>query len=83
MIWAGRDAPKTEFQLAHYIEVRGRLEWRDGTPVIVVSWNNTSANPHAELAWWMEVKHVHDRVYCKEFSIEMSSTAEGAASQQL
>lgn len=68
------------FQLGDFVEVRGRLEWRHKTPIVIVQWQQPRLNPHAELLWWDEVKKMHENTYSSSNLFSISEKGPASAS---
>lgn len=85
VLWTNKDGKNRDFQhisLGDFIEVRGRVEWRDKTPLINVESFEISSDPHAEVLWWAECKHTYETVYLKKFKVGLSPGPEASLSQR-
>lgn len=85
MLWATTDGKRRELQhvlLGDFVEVRGRLEWRENMPLINVQSYEVSSDPHAELLWWVECNHTYETVYFQKFRVNLSPDRESSLSQR-
>jgi len=85
MVWTNQrdqEVSTEDVKLGAYTELRGRLEWRQGVPVIVVQWLQVLEDPHAELQWWLDVKRVHEQVYRQDYKTIISEKEEASLSQR-
>lgn len=85
MLWAKFDKEMSspqEISLGDFVEVRGKLEWRDKMPVISVESHEVSYDPHAELLWWVDFRHTYEKAYLDKFRVNLSAEQEASLSQR-
>lgn len=84
MLWTDsrRDGSRPQdISLGDFVEVRGKLEWLDKIPVVNVESHDVSTDPHAELLWWVDLKHTYETAYTDKFRINLSADTEASLSQ--
>lgn len=79
---SGKEKGCDQIRLGDFVEVRGRLEWRNKMPIVVVQWQQANEDPHAELIWWLDLKQKHRNCYSQNFTCSISDKAAVSASQQ-
>lgn len=70
--------------LGLFVQLYGKLEWKNGEPTIMATRIQLATGAHAELMWWLDVASVHKKVYSTEFKVTVPpETEENLASQSM
>lgn len=77
----GRDTGASSIKLSDFIEVSGRLDWKDSRPLLMMDSFAVMNEPNAELNWWADVMLTYKCDYSKKINLGLISETEKKLTQ--